>query len=87
MIDEDFKSLSDLKINIGAVSNPYSVKYEVFPIKRNQIFLRIENIGDKFDTDYNGLNKQQTTVQFPLDSFAKELFSKANWNITKFNLT
>jgi hypothetical protein len=63
------------------------VKYEVFPIKRNQIFLRVENIGDKFDTDYNGLNKQQTTVQFPLDSFAKELFAKANWNNTKFNLT
>jgi hypothetical protein len=54
----DFKSLFDLKTNIGAVFNPYSVKYEVFPIKRNQIFLRVENIGDKFDTDYNGLSKQ-----------------------------
>ncbi len=35
-IDEDFKSLSEIKTyNVGASGNPYSVKYEVFPVKRN----------------------------------------------------
>jgi hypothetical protein len=27
------------------------VKYEVFPVDRNHLYLRLENIGDRLDTD------------------------------------
>ena len=49
--------------------------------------LRIENIGDKFDTDYNSLTRNQTTVNFALDQFARDLFARANWKNKGFNLT
>jgi hypothetical protein len=60
------------------ITAPTSVKYEVFPIKRNQIFVRLENIGDRFDTD--PFNIQNTTVYFPLDKWARDLFNKSNNN-------
>lgn len=34
---------------------PPAFKYETFPLQRNQILLRVENIGDKFDTDYRSM--------------------------------
>lgn len=62
------------------VTAPSSVKWEVFPIRRNQLFIRLENIGDRFDTDRWNLKPADTTVQFPLDQVARDLFAKANWN-------
>lgn len=63
-----------------AVQVPYSVKYEVFPMKRNNLFIRLENIGDRFDTDHWGFTPANTTVSFPLDQFAKDLFNSSNHN-------
>ena len=42
--------------------------------------MRLENIGDKFDTDHWGMSQQDTTVTFPLDQFANDLFNKSNKN-------
>jgi hypothetical protein len=77
------------KKNVTAdpVANPFAVKYEVFPQKRNQLFIRVENLGDRFDTDDVGLSQASTTVNFNLDLFARNLFAQANaankgWNIT-----
>ena len=55
MVATDFDDVPAPKKNFTAASNLYSVKYEVFPQKRNQIFIRVENIGDRFDTDDIGL--------------------------------
>jgi hypothetical protein len=66
------------------VSIPTSVKYELFPMGRNHLYIRLENIGDRFDTDR--WNFANTSAVFPLDSFAKDLFAKANWNNTKYTL-
>ena len=62
------------------VTVPPSVKYEVFPVSRNHLLIRLENIGDRLDTDRWNFKPADTTVQFPLDSFARGLFAKANWN-------
>ena len=48
---EDVKRNKTLEVAL-----PKSVKYEVFPINKNQLFVRLENIGDKFDTDHWNLN-------------------------------
>ena len=70
---------------------PTSVKYVVFPVSRNQLWLRLENIGDRFDTDRfpNNFDPNDTTIRFPLDQFARNLFARANWNTpaAKYNLT
>ena len=62
------------------ITAPTSVKYEVFPIKRNQLFVRLENIGDRFDTAPWNLSQVNTTVSFPLDQFARKLFNQSNHN-------
>jgi hypothetical protein len=45
----------------------------VFPVKRNQLFIRLENIGDRFDTDKWQL--KNTSFSFPLDQFVRKLFN------------
>ena len=72
LIPEDKDEFID-KNYTAPITTPTSVKYEIFPIKRNQIFVRLENIGDRFDTDPFGLSN--TTVYFPLDQWAKNLFN------------
>ena len=37
-------------------------KISVFPQSKNSILLRLDHIGDKFDTDYRGLTIADTTV-------------------------
>ena len=61
----------------------------MFPVDRNHLYLRLENIGDCFDTDRWNFSPADTTIHFPLDQFARTLFAKANWNTpsSKFNLT
>lgn len=70
---EDVKRNKTLEVAL-----PKSVKYEVFPINKNQLFVRLENIGDKFDTDHWNLNQDSTKVVFPLDSFIRDLFNQSN---------
>jgi len=70
-----------LKANASSpVVIPTSVKFEVFPVKRNQLFVRLENIGDRFDTDSWNLTPANTTVYFPLDKWARDLFNNSNVN-------
>jgi len=40
--------------------------------------LRVENIGDKFDTDYKGLKPADTTITVDLDDWAQKFFNAAN---------
>jgi hypothetical protein len=56
---------------------PTAGKLYLFPVKRNTIFMRIENIGDVFD--YEGLNttgQNATTVQ--LRDLAERLYAYVN---------
>ena len=71
------------------VTVPTSVKYEVFPVDRNHLYLRLENTGDRFDTDRWNFSPTDTPIRFPLDQFARTFFAKAIWNTpaSKFNLT
>jgi hypothetical protein len=70
---EDVKRNKTLEVAL-----PKSVKYKVFPMNKNQLFVRLENIGDKFDTDHWNLNQNATKVVFPLDSFIRDLFNQSN---------
>jgi hypothetical protein len=36
--------------SVAAVQAPSSFKYVVFPVDHNQFTIRLENIGDRFDT-------------------------------------
>jgi hypothetical protein len=74
-------------VSTAAPSNPYAVKYQLFPVSRNQVLVRLENIGDRYDTDDVKLSSSQTTVVYNLDSFARDLFAKANWKNKGINLT
>jgi hypothetical protein len=39
-------------VKLDPVTNPFAVKYQVFPVKRNQLLVRLENIGDMYDTGH-----------------------------------
>jgi hypothetical protein len=52
------QDLEDVKKKPLADQNaPDSVKYHFFPVGKNQIQVRVENIGDKFDTDRFNMNQ------------------------------
>lgn len=76
--------IDDVIKNETAVVLPNSVKYELFPIARNTLFVRLENIGDRFDTDRWAF--PSTTISFPLDQFSRNLFAQSNLD-PKTNLT
>lgn len=40
--------------------------------------MRIENIGDKFDTDYRGENINGTAIAVDLNDFAVRFFNASN---------
>jgi len=47
--------------------------YKAFPIKRNQILVRFENIADKFDSKTAYVNRL-----IDIKQFAKEFYAEAN---------
>lgn len=58
-------------------SQPAPVKVQVFPVARNQITLRVENIADLFDYP-TGTRLQDTAVYADIPQLAKDLYFKAN---------
>ena len=61
--------------NLIAVVPP-SLKYITFPTGvRNELFLRIENLGDKFDSDRQA---GEDSIEFKLDQYARNLYAQAN---------
>lgn len=57
---------------------PQTFKYETFPLQRNQILLRVENVGDLFDTTYKGLTIQDTSITVDLKDWAQKFIATAN---------
>ncbi|CDW74355.1 glycosyl hydrolases family 38 protein [Stylonychia lemnae] len=74
------KILYQLDLNL-----PQTLKVIPFPLQRNQILLRVENIGDKFDTDYRSLSIDDTSITFDILDFAVRLFNASNKNPIKLN--
>jgi hypothetical protein len=58
------ESIPQTVINPLTATNPLylPLKQSVFPVAKNSILLRLDHIGDKFDTDYRGLTIDDTTV-------------------------
>lgn len=65
------------------VDLPSTFKYEVFPMGRNNILLRLEHIGDKFDTDYRSLTIDDTSIKIDVEDWAIKFFNAANKNPVK----
>lgn len=61
-------------VNAG---QPVSAKVQVYPVERNVLLLRVENIGDLFDYPA-GTNLSSTVVYVDLPQLAKDLYYKAN---------
>ena len=62
----------------------------VFPVDHNQFTIRLENIGDRFDTKPFGLSPNQTTVTVNLTDMVHEMFHVANptgYKINQINFT
>ena len=78
---ESFKTLKDRRMEFVKAHNanlPPAFKHEVFPMGQNNIFLRVENIGDKFDTDYRNLTSNDTSITVDLYGWAEALFNASN---------
>jgi hypothetical protein len=61
----------------STASQPVPVKVHAFPINRNLLLVRIENIGDLFDYPDNA-NVTDTTAYVDLQQLAKDIYYKAN---------
>lgn len=46
-------------------------KYHLIPVEKNLVFVRLENIGDKFDP-------LTGSITFNLDAFTRDLYVSAN---------
>ena len=55
----------------------------MFPIKKNVLFVRFENIGDKFD--YNSASLEETTIYIKVKEFAYALYEIANGQNAQLN--
>jgi hypothetical protein len=76
--------------SIAEVQAPSSFKYVMFPVDHNQFTIRLENIGDRFDTKPFGLSPAQTTVTVNLTDMVHEIFHVANptgFKINQINFT
>lgn len=56
---------------------PVPVKIQVFPMARNMLLLRLENIGDLFDYPSTA-TLADTVVYVDVNALAKDLYFKAN---------
>ena len=51
---------------------PNKGKYVAFPLEKNKILVRIQNIGDKFD-------KKATIISLNIKQFAYDFYFEANY--------
>ena len=54
-------------------------------MNKNQILLKVENIGDKFDTDYKSLTIDETSITVDIEDLAVRIFNASNKNPVKLN--
>jgi hypothetical protein len=57
----------------------------MFPVSRNTIFLRVENIADRV-MDLYSYTVNQTTAYLALQDFAQSLFENVNHGVTLNNI-
>ena len=69
--------LSSQQLSFNAATIPAAVKYVTFPVERNKIQVRLENIGDRFDTDHWNLTTS-SSVTVDLEELCQNLFNEAN---------
>jgi len=55
------------------------IKYAMFPVKRNTLFIRFENIADNLD--YWNYTQNDTTVYIKVREFAQSLFEHVNHGV------
>ena len=53
-------------------------KIEMFPVEKNIILVRFENIADNFDGPHNASTPNDTTYSIDVKYFAQELYSEVN---------
>lgn len=70
----DKNSLVQTETNMTKVATDNQMIYKAFPLKRNQILVRFENIADKFDSKTAYVNRLLDIKQF-----AKEFYAEANY--------
>lgn len=56
-------------------SSPQPIKLEIFPLKRNIILLRLEHIGDLFDTKDSQISN---SVEVRIQELAAYLYGQVN---------
>lgn len=64
---------------------PNTFKWEVLPVKRNMLFVRFENMGDKFDAKNGGTDTSNSTYYVKVQDFAKNLYTYVNGAGAKLN--
>ena len=60
------------------------IKYQMFPVKRNTLFIRFENIGDNFD-NFNNKTLNDTSLYIDVKDFAERLYHHINANSSELN--
>lgn len=67
------QNLAQTETNMTKVQTDNQMVYKAFPVKRNQILARFENIADKFDSKTAYVNRLIDVKQF-----AQEFYAEAN---------
>ena len=69
----------------GDYKGPAIFKYAVFPVKRNAIFIRFENIGDLLDSYNGGVDQTNATLYVNVRKFAEYLYTYVNGQDAELN--
>jgi hypothetical protein len=70
--DFDFSFLS------GDYQGPNTFKYEIFPVRKNFLLVRFENIGDNFDALNGQMDQTSKTYYVNVRTFAETIYSYVN---------
>mgnify|MGYP006090457833 CR=1 FL=1 len=68
------QNLAQTETNMTKVQTDNQMVYKAFPVKRNQILVRFENLADKFDSKTAYVSRLIDVKQF-----AREFYAEANY--------